>query len=218
MKVIITGSSGMLGQAVLKESLLDPRIEKILLVQRSPSGEDHAKVEEVILKDFFDVHKISEKLKGYDNCFFCAGISSNAMSEEEYRRITHDMTLKFAEELLKRNPGISFTYISAYGADAISKTMWAKIKGQTENDLIKLGFSHTHIFRPAYTHPDKGLKIKSAWNRRILFFTRPLYLLIKVLFPKHTTTSTTFGKAMVNAAIARDKRTYFEVPQINQLG
>ena len=217
MKVIITGASGMLGQAVLREGLAYDKVKEILLVLRNPLNVGHPKVKEVILKDFFDVESISEDLKGYDACFFCAGVSSSSMGEKEYRKITADMTLKFAKVILKANPDIRFSYVSAYGADPASKTMWARVKGEAEEGLKKLGFRKLFIFRPAYTHPEAGIQIKSAWNRRILFFTRPMYRLLKFIFPKHVTTTSNFGKAMILASYQKSDRLYFEVPEINEL-
>ncbi len=217
MKVIITGASGMLGQAVLKESLADDSISSILIVSRTPLNIEHGKVKEVVLKDFLDVDSIASELQGYDACFFCAGTSSSSMGEELYRKLTVDMTLKFARTLVGINPNMSFTYVSAHGSDASSKTMWARVKGQAENELKDVGFKNLYIFRPAMTHPEPGIEIKSAWNARILFFAKPLYPLLKLMFPRLVTTTSRFGRAMILVAREGLDQSIYHVTDINRL-
>src|SRR5437868_9727347 len=140
MKVVIFGATGMVGQGVLRECLLDPDVDAVLCVSRSPTGQRHDKLRELIHQDFTSFAPIERELTGHDACFFCLGVSSMGMSEEAYRRVTYDVTLAAAEILARRNPGMTFVYVSGAGTDSSGKgrSMWARVKGQTENALLQL--------------------------------------------------------------------------------
>jgi hypothetical protein len=201
MKAIILGSSGMVGQGLLLECLEDTRITEVLLINRNAGNIKHGKVKEIIHSDFSDFSSIKERLKGYDACFFCLGVSSAGMSEEQYSKVTYDLTLSFAKTLAEVDPSAAFCYISGAGTDSTEKgsSMWARVKGKTENDLIKL-FQKAYMFRPGYIQPMKGIRSKTpAYNAFYVIF-KPLYFLLKP-FKGFVTDSVSLAKAMINAAI-----------------
>ena len=152
IKTIITGSTGMVGEGVLHECLQHPDVESVLVINRKPCGIIHDKLKEIILKDFFDLSQIENQLSGYNTCYFCAGVSSVGKKEDEYKRITYDLTMNFAKTLLRLNPEMVFTYVSGVGTDNTEKgrSMWGRVKGKTENDLLKLPFKAAYMFRPGY--------------------------------------------------------------------
>ena len=160
IRAIITGVTGMVGEGVLHECLLHPAVESVLVINRKPCGIKHQKLIEIIHQDFFDLSPIDNHLTGYNACYFCAGVSSVGIKEEEYKHITYDLTLNFAKTLLKLNSEMTFCYVSGVGTDSTEKgrSMWARVKGKTENDLLKLGFKDAYMFRPGYIQPTKGLK------------------------------------------------------------
>ena len=160
IKAIITGATGMVGEGVLHECLLSPDVESVLVINRRPCGVSHSKLKEIIHKDFFDLSPIKDQLKHYNACYFCAGISSVGKKEDEYTRITYDLTMNFAKTLVELYPDMTFTYISGLGTDSTEKgkIMWARVKGKTENDLMKLPFKASYMFRPGFIQPTKSLK------------------------------------------------------------
>ena len=198
IKAIITGVTGMVGEGVLHECLLHPDVESVLVINRKPCGVKHEKLKEIIHKDFFDLSAIKDQLAGYNACYFCAGVSSLGKSEQDYKRITYELTLNFANTLLKNNPEMTFCYVSGVGTDSTEKgrSMWARIKGKTENDLFKLSFKSAYMFRPGYIQPTKELK--NAY--KIYKVLAPFYPVLKTLFPKYVVTLEQIGKAMINVA------------------
>lgn len=197
MKVIITGTTGMVGEGVLIECLGNPRVTEVLSVSRKPTGLSHPKLREYIVGDFLSLHEEDERLKGYDACFFCAGVSSVGMKEEEYKRITYDTTLHFAKTL-DPNPGMTFVYVSGGGTDSSEKgrMMWARVKGKTENDLMKLPFKQAFGFRIGFLIPTPGQKRVLKYYRYITW----LFPLIKLVWPNIISTMSQVGKAMICAA------------------
>ena len=165
MKVILFGATGMVGQGVLRECLVDPGIEGVLAVGRSPTGQRHAKLREIAHNNFTDFSAIEAQLTGYDACFFCLGVSSVGMSEERYRHLTYDITMAAAKTLARLNPGMVFTYVTGRGTDSSESgsLMWARVKGKTENDLLKLPFKAAYMFRPAGIQPLHGVRSKTGW-------------------------------------------------------
>ena len=199
MKVIITGATGMVGKGVLLECLDNDAVTAVLVVNRRTVDMQHPKLTEIIHKDFFDLSPISEQLAGYDACFFCLGISSFRQSEEVYTKITYDLTVNFAGALLKSNPGMVFIYVSGTGTDSTESgsTMWARVKGKTENDIIKMGFKDAYAFRPAYIKPESNTPSSTPIYQVLLSIFGVLHPVIKLLFPKYTTTTAQIGKAMI---------------------
>jgi uncharacterized protein YbjT (DUF2867 family) len=204
MKVILFGATGMVGQGVLRECLLDADVESVLAVGRSPTGQRHAKLREILRDDFLDYSAIESELTGYDACFFCLGVSSVGMSEERYRHLTYDITLAAASTLAKLNPRMVFVYVTGRGTDSTERgpLMWARVKGKTENDLLKLPFKAAYMFRPAAIQPLHGIRSKTAWYQAAYVVAAPVLTLLNRIAPQYVTTTEQVGRAMIK--VARD--------------
>jgi uncharacterized protein YbjT (DUF2867 family) len=204
MKIILFGATGMVGQGVLRECLLDPDVETVLAVGRSPTGQQHAKLREIVHDNFLDYSAIESQLAGFDACFFCLGVSSVGMGAERYRHLTYDITLAAATTLAKLNPGMVFTYVTGAGTDSTEqgRVMWARVKGKTENDLLKLPFKAAYMFRPAGIQPLHGVRSKTAWVQAIYVAAAPLLSYLTRVAPKYMTTTEQVGRAMIK--VARD--------------
>jgi uncharacterized protein YbjT (DUF2867 family) len=202
MKVIIFGATGMVGQGVLRECLLDPEVESVLTIGRSPTGQYHEKLREIVHKDFSDFSPIVQSLSGYDACFWCLGVTSAGMSEQEYKRVTHDFTIAAAQTLVKQNPRMTFIFVSGAGADSTEKgrTMWARVKGKTENDILRMPFKAAYVFRPAYIQPLHGIQSRTKLYRALYVIIAPFSPLLKALLPNYVTTTEQLGRAMIQVA------------------
>ncbi|MDQ7093254.1 NAD-dependent epimerase/dehydratase family protein [Desulfosporosinus sp. PR] len=202
MKVIILGATGMVGQGVLRECLLDPGIEAVLTVGRSAAGLQHKKLKEIIHNNFKDLSDIEDNLPGYDACFFCLGVSSVGMKEEDYLRVTYDITMTVAHTLVKLNPEMIFIYVSGASTDSSEKgrVMWARVKGKTENSLLRLPFKAAYMFRPGYIQPLHGVVSKTKLYRVLYAGLGVLYPILKRLFPNYVTTTEALGRAMIRVA------------------
>jgi uncharacterized protein YbjT (DUF2867 family) len=202
VKAIIFGATGMVGQGVLRECLRDAEVEQLLLIGRKATGVRDAKVSEIVHPDLLDYSAIEERLRGYDACFFCLGVSSAGMSEADYRRVTYDLTLAAARALAGLNPRMTFIYISGMGADSSEKgrSMWARVKGQTENALLALPFKAAYIFRPAYIQPLHGIKSKTGWYAAMYAVVARLHPLLRRVIGKYMTTTEELGRAMLSVA------------------
>ncbi|AYA35798.1 NAD-dependent epimerase/dehydratase family protein [Hymenobacter oligotrophus] len=198
MNVIVTGATGMVGEGVLHECLLDAAIEQVLVVTRRPSGVQHPKLREVLLTNFADPSPLEDELAGYDACFFCLGVSSIGLSEEEYIRLTYDLTLNFARLLARLNPQMTFCYVSGAGTDGTERgrQMWARVKGRTENAVRQLPFRRAYAFRPGYMHPTPGLRHTLSGYRYFAW----AYPALRRLFPAYVSTLQEMARAMINAA------------------
>ena len=215
LSVIVTGATGMVGEGVLNECLLHPDVEKVLAVNRRPCGVTNPKLSEIIHTDFLDLAPICEKLKGYNSCYFCLGVSSIRMKEEEFYRLTYELTVNFARTVSELNPDMTFCYISGAGTHSTERgrSMWARVKGKTENDLMKLPFKEAYMFRPGYMKPTKGLK-----NTLGFYFGSSLvYPVLKFILPKFTCTLKEVGIAMINAALCGYEKNILEVTDIVEL-
>lgn len=214
INAIITGSTGMVGEGVLHECLKHPDVESVLVINRKPCGVKHEKLREIIHENFFDLSEIENQLTGYNACYFCAGVSSIGKKEDEYTRLTYDLTLNFAKTLSSLNPDMIFTYVSGSGTDSSEKgkVMWARVKGKTENDLMKLPFKKAYMFRPGYIQPIKGLK--NAYS--IYKFVAPYYPLWKLLFPKYVISLEEIGVAMINVTLAGYEKQVLECTDIEK--
>ncbi|MBS1502065.1 MAG: epimerase [Bacteroidetes bacterium] len=215
LKVIVTGTTGMVGEGVLHECLQHPMVENILIVNRRPLGLDHPKLKEIIHQDFFDIAAIEDQLKGYNACFFCLGVSSVGMKEPEYYRLTYTLTTGFAQTLARLNPAMIFEYISGASTDSTEngRMMWARVKGKTENDLAKLPFKKEYNFRPGYMHPTPGLKNTNKYYKYITW----LYPILRRITPNSVSKLSDLGLAMINAAVYGYDKQILEVKDINYL-
>lgn len=202
MKVIIFGATGMIGQGVMRECLCDPEVESILAIGRSATGLQHEKMREIIHKDLLDLSPIEEALVGYDACFFCLGISSVGRTEQEYQSVTYDITLAVAQTLVRLNADMTFSYVSGAGTDSTEhgRVMWARVKGKTENALMRLPFKAAYMFRPAYIQPRHGIVSKTKLYRALYAGLGMLEPLWKALFPQYYTTTEILGQAMIKVA------------------
>ncbi|MBZ0119297.1 MAG: epimerase [Sandaracinaceae bacterium] len=183
------------------------------------AGEHSPKVKELIHQDFFDYTAIEAELDGYDACFFCLGVSSAGMGEEQYRKLTYDLTMRAAETLARIRPAMTFCYVSGAGTDSSEKgrSMWARVKGKTENDLLKLPFARAFMFRPGYVQPGKGVRSKTGLYQFFYTLLGPLYPLWRVLAPGLVTTTANVGRAMIRAARDGYDKRVLEVRDINAL-
>lgn len=219
MRAIIFGATGMVGGGVLLECLEHPDVTSVLAIGRKPSDVTHEKLQEIHHSDFFDYTQIEDRLSGYDTCFFCLGVSSAGMSEERYTELTHDLTLAAAKTLVRLNPDMTFCYISGAGADSTEqgRSMWARVRGRTENDLIQLGFKASYIFRPGYIQPMKGIKSKTTLYRTIYAVFAPLYPIFKRIVPNYVTTTEKVGLAMIRVTQSGYDKQILENRDINSL-
>lgn len=227
MKVIVFGATGMVGQGVLRECLLDETVESVLVVGRTPLAPSEAitkaghrdKLREIVHDDLFDLSAIEGELSSYDACFFCIGVSAAGMKEADYRRVTYDLTLAVAKTLAGRNPNMTFVYVSGAGTDSTGKgrVMWARVKGDTENALLALPFRRSFMFRPAFIQPMHGIQSKTKLYRVAYAVTTPLYPLWKTIFPTFVTTTEQVGRAMLQVAKHGALEQVIENSAINRL-
>ena len=217
MNVILFGATGMVGQGALRECLLDPGVERVLTVGRSPTGQKHEKLRELVHAELTDCSRIAGELAGYDACFFCLGISSAGMSEADYRRVTVDIAVAAARTLVKQSPGMTFVFVSGAGADATgkSRTMWARVKGAAENAILAMPFKAAYVFRPAFIRPMHGITSRTRSYRILYAVIRPFVPLVAALFPGQVTTTERIGRAMLNVARHGAPKRTLESPDIN---
>jgi uncharacterized protein YbjT (DUF2867 family) len=202
VRVILLGATGMVGQGVLRECLLDPEVETVLAIGRNATAQQHEKLHEIVHNDLSDLSAIEGKLSGYDACFFCLGVSAVGMTEEAYKRVTYDLTISAAKILVKLNATMTFIYVSGSGTDSTERgrLMWARVKGKTENALLQMPFKAVYMFRPAYIQPLHGIRTKTKWYGAVYAMVGPLYPVWKFLFPKYVTTTECLGRAMLKVA------------------
>lgn len=227
MNILIFGATGMVGQAVLRECLLDPGVTRVVAIGRSPARAtpmgrlpEAAKLEDLPHTDMYDYSAIEDRLTGFDACFFCLGVSSAGMSEAAYTRVTYDLTLAAATTLVRLNPQMVFTYVSGRSTDSTEQgpVMWARVKGRTENALLKLPFKAAYMFRPGVIEPLDGIKPKSSVYRAAYFVLMPYLSLVKFLWPQAALTTTRqVGRAMLAVACTRVAKQILEVADINAL-
>ncbi|MFC5862975.1 NAD-dependent epimerase/dehydratase family protein [Acidicapsa dinghuensis] len=209
MRVIIFGATGMVGQAALRESLLAPDVEEVVTVSRSATLSNHPKHCALVATDLFDLSSLEGKLGGLDACFFCIGVTSAGMSEADYTQITHDLTLRVAHVLVRLNPAMTFVYVSGAGTDSSEhgRSMWARVKGRTENELLRMPFQAAYMFRPGFIVPLDGITSKTRSYRVFYAMLKPLMPILRWLFPGSVLTTREIGGAMLIAARqANEKR------------
>jgi uncharacterized protein YbjT (DUF2867 family) len=194
-------------------------VEQVLAIGRSATGQQHAKLQEIVQSDLFDLSSIEGRLAGFDACFFCLGVSAAGMSEQDYRRITYELTMSVAKTMAKLNPAMTFIYVSGAGTDSAerSRMMWARVKGKTENDLLKMPFRAAYMFRPGYIQPLHGIRTKTRWYGALYAVMGPLYPIWKRLLPNYVTTTECLGRAMLNVARHGAPKRFLENQDINGL-
>jgi uncharacterized protein YbjT (DUF2867 family) len=219
MNILLFGATGMVGQGVLRECLLDPGVESVVSIGRSASGTSNPKLREIVHADLADYSSIEPQLAGFDACFFCLGVSSAGLTEEQYSRITFDITLSAAETLARLNTGMTFVYVSGAGTDSTERgrTMWARVKGRTENALLRLPFKAAFMFRPGIIVPRFGARSKTTSYRILYTLTRPLLPLLRRAFPNQVLTTDEIGRAMIIVARHGAPKAILETADIRQL-
>jgi uncharacterized protein YbjT (DUF2867 family) len=201
MKILIFGATGMVGQGVLRECLLDADVQQVQTIGRTSSGLTHAKLRDVVHANLHDYASIEEAMTGFDACFFCLGVSSSGMDEAAYTHITYDLTVAAASVLARLNPGMTFTYVSGAGTDSTERgnVMWARVKGRTENALLRMPLK-AFMFRPGVIQPLHGIQSKTRSYRIFYSIAKPLFPLFKAIFPRQITTTEQLGRAMLIVA------------------
>lgn len=219
MKVLLFGATGMVGQGVLRECLLDPNVERVVTVVRRPTGQKDAKLTELVQPDLAALGSLEPQLKGFDACFFCVGVSALGMSEEEYARMTYDLTIGVAKTLLHTSPDLTFVYVSGAGTDSTEKgrMMWARVKGRTENTLLSMPFRAAYMFRPGLIIPLHGIRSSTRWYNAAYAVIRPVYPLLRRLAPSSITTTEQLGRAMLAVARKGYSTHILEMADINRL-
>lgn len=212
IRAIVTGATGMVGEGVLHECLNHPDVEQVLIINRKPSGISHPKLKEIVHANFHDLAAVKEQLKGYNACYFCLGVSSVGLSDEDYKRMTYDLTMHFAETVSAVNTDMTFIYVSGSGTDSTEqgRLAWARVKGKTENDLMKLPFKKVYAFRPGYMQPTPGLKNTLGAYKYISW----LFPVLKAVAPNYATTLGEVGIAMINATSKGYEKQVVEVKDI----
>lgn len=206
----------MVGQGVLRECLLDPGVTRVLAIGRAATGQTHAKLEELVHRDFLDFEPVAAQLGGFDACFFCLGVSSAGMSEADYRRVTYDFTLAAATVIARVSPGCTFIYVSGAGTDATEKgrSMWARVKGATENALARLPFARVYLFRPGFIRPLHGITSRTRLYRALYAVAGPIGAILPASL---ATTTEAMGRAMLRAARDGAPKRVLETRDINEL-
>ena len=220
MNVMIFGATGMVGMGALLECLDDPRVQSVLVVGRSGCGVQHAKLTEVLHQDFFNYGALADRFRDRDACFFCLGVSSAGMDEPKYHRLTYDLTLAAAQAMATANKRMTFCYVSGQGTDSSERgrSMWARVKGQTENALLRLPFKAAYMFRPGLIQSMRGVRSKTKLYNAMYAVFGPLVPLLRRLFPNHVTTTVIVGRALINVAANGYSKPHLETRDINALG
>ena len=219
MRILLFGATGMVGQGVLRECLLAPDVSEVVAIGRSPSGASHPKLKDLVQADLFDYRAIEDRLGGFDACFFCIGVSSVRMDEGAYTHLTYDMTLGAATTLARLNPGMSFVYVSGAGADSSEsgKTMWARVRGRTENALARLPFKRSHVIRPGMIQARHGARSRTRAYRIIYPLLAPVLPLFRALMPHKVATTQTIGRALLELARHGYPKTVLETADIEEV-
>ncbi|MDI2595337.1 NAD(P)H-binding protein [Pseudomonas sp. 681] len=216
MRALIFGATGMVGQGVLRESLLAADVEQVTVVGRTPVEATDRKLQSLVVPDLARLGGLEAQLQGFDACFFCLGVSSSGLDEAHYSRLTYDLTLAVAEVLARLNPQMTFVYVSGAGTDSTEKgkSMWARVKGRTENALLRLPFKAVYLFRPGVIQPLNGARSKTTAYRWTYWVMGPLLPVLRKLFPKYVLSTVSVGQAMLNVVRHGAASTVLETPDI----
>jgi uncharacterized protein YbjT (DUF2867 family) len=219
MKVLLFGATGMVGQGVLRECLLDSGVELVETVGRTATGVQHQKLRDLVRPDLWNYSSIEAELSDFDACFFCLGVSAAGMKEADYARITYGITLAAAETLSRLNPQMTFIYVSGAGTDSSEKgrIMWARVKGKTENALLRLPFKAAYMFRPGVIQPLHGIRSRTAAYRLLYTLMKPLMPVLRRAFPDSILTTEQIGLAMLEVARNGASKHILESKDINAI-
>lgn len=219
MNVLLLGATGMVGAGVLLECMDAPEVTSVLVVGRTSCGVTHPKVRELLLPDLFAIDTVRDQLRDRDACFYCLGVSAVGMREREYTRVTFDLTMAVARTMLDAAPGATFVYVSGAGTDSSEhgRVMWARVKGKTENALMKLGFRSACMFRPGFIQPLRGVRSRTAWYQALYTVFAPLTPLLRRLAPGMVTTTVAVGRAMIQVGLHGSASAILETRDINAL-
>lgn len=219
MKVLLFGATGMIGQGVLRECLIDSDVAKVVTVGRRPTGQKHAKLSELVCPDLANLAPLEPQLTGFDACLFCLGVSVLGMTEEQYTRVTYDLTTSVAKTLVRTSPGLIFIYVSGAGTDSSERgrAMWARVKGRTENALQSLPFKAAYMFRPGAVMPLHGIRSATRWYNAMYLGLRPLFPILRRVAPTMITTTERLGRAMLAVARRGYSGPILEMADINRL-
>jgi uncharacterized protein YbjT (DUF2867 family) len=200
MNVLLFGATGMVGQGVLRECLLDPDVQLVQTIGRTATGVQHAKLREIVHQDLCHYESMEANLSGFEACFFCLGVSSSGMNETDYERVTFGIAVSAAEVLCRLNPQMTFIFVSGAGTDSseLGRIMWARIKGKTENALMRMPFKAAYMFRPGFIEPLYGVQSKTPVYRVFYTLIKPLLPLFRLAFPDYVLTTQQIGQAMLN--------------------
>jgi uncharacterized protein YbjT (DUF2867 family) len=200
VNVVLFGATGMVGAGALLECLADPRVRSVLAITRSSTGRTHSKLREILHTDFFNYEDLATEFATCDACFFCLGVSSVGKAEAQYTRLTYDLTLAAARAMVSANPRMVFCYVSGVGTDSTERgrTMWARVKGKTENALLALPFAAAYMFRPGYIQPSGGVRSRTSWVQAAYTVLAPLYPVLRPVLGGTTTAN--FGRAFIQVA------------------
>ena len=216
MNILLFGATGMVGQGVLRECLLDPNVQMVATIGRTATGQQNPKLREIVLKDLSNYAPIEEKLTNLDACFFCLGISASGMTEDAYERITYGITIAAAETLSRLNPRMVFIYVSGAGTDSSEKgrMMWARVKGKTENALLRMPFAAAYMFRPGFIEPAHGEISRTKLYRTLFVIAKPLLPLLRAIFPNQILTTHQIARAMLNLVTRAYPKHILEIQDI----
>ncbi|HEV2682293.1 MAG TPA: epimerase [Rhodanobacter sp.] len=220
MNILIFGATGMVGQGVLRECLLAADVALVQTIGRMATGQQHPKLKQLVHQDLFDYSPIEADITHFDACFFCIGVSSSGMAEAPYTQLTHDLTLAAAQTLARLNPSMTFVYVSGAGADSseTGKSMWARVRGRTENALQRLPFKAVYVLRPGIIQPLHGIRSKTDAYRWFYALARPLLPLLRALMPNTVLSTEIVGRAMLAVARHGAPKTVLEAADISALG
>jgi uncharacterized protein YbjT (DUF2867 family) len=216
MNILLFGATGMVGQGVLRECLLDPNVQMVATIGRTATGQQNPKLREIVLKDLSNYAPIEEKLTNLDACFFCLGISASGMTEDAYERITYGITIAAAQTLARLNPKMVFIYVSGTGTDSTEKgrMMWARVKGRTENALLRMPFAAAYMFRPGFIEPAHGEISRTKLYRTLFVIAKPLLPLLRAIFPNQILTTHQIARAMLNLVTRAYPKHILEIQDI----
>ena len=209
----------MVGRGVLLECLENSAVESVLAINRSSINLTHPKLKEIIHSDFYNLTPIKNELAGYNAVYFCLGVSSAGMKENDYHRLTYDLTTHFAETVFSVSPESTFCYVSGEGTDSTEKgsMMWARVKGKTENKILSMGFNDAYAFRPGFIYPSRGEKPKSKLVANSISVLKYLFPVFKFVFPKHVTSTKNIGKAMIHVTLTPSELKHLRSHDIDRL-